>query len=110
LSNDVVGLGFEYFDGTDFLTEWDSKSQGLPRAIRIWLSVQSTYGMTDEQLAAVSAGGVAPTTDFYFTVSLPTTPPVIPAATESTDAAATAPADTSGATGAATSTTQGTMP
>jgi hypothetical protein len=90
LSEEVVGLGFEYFDGTDFLTEWDSSSQGLPRAIRVWLSVLPTYGMTDEELAQASAGKEPQSTDFYFTISLPTTPLVIPTpAAETTDATAT---------------------
>jgi hypothetical protein len=113
LSEEVVGLGFEYFDGVDFLTEWDSSSQGLPRAIRIWLSVLPTYGMTDEELARASAGKEPQSTDFYFTISLPTTPLVIPApAAETTDAsAATTSTSTSSSTSTSTSTTStGTMP
>jgi hypothetical protein len=115
LSEEVVGLGFEYFDGVDFLTEWDSSSQGLPRAIRIWLSVQPTYGMTDEELARASPGKEPKSTDFYFTISLPTTPLVIPAPeTETTDASAAAAStstSTSSSTSTSTSTTStGTMP
>src|SRR5207244_6682033 len=37
LADEVVGLGFEYFDGTEWPTTWDSSNQGLPRAIRFWL-------------------------------------------------------------------------
>ena len=116
LAEEVVGLGFEYFDGTEWLTEWDSSSQGLPRAIKIWLSVQPTYGMTDEELAK-AAGGVPPEpTDMYFTVSLPTTPLVVPAASETTDASSSTSASTSSATssttttGAASGAAQGAMP
>lgn len=114
LSDEVVGLGFEYFDGTDWLTEWDSSSQGMPRAFRIWLSVQPTYGMTDEELTRAANGNPPESTDFYFTVSMPTTPLVIPAApataTESTDPAAATSSTGTSTTGAATGTTQGATP
>ena len=68
-------------------TEWDSTSSGtLPRAIRIWLSVQPTYGMSEQEIAdAVSAGKMPPEQEFYFVVSLPTAPLVAtPPATETT--------------------------
>ncbi|HMC11904.1 MAG TPA: hypothetical protein VKH44_11460, partial [Pirellulaceae bacterium] len=106
LAEEVVGLGFEYFDGTDFLTEWDSTaSGGLPRAIRIWLSIKPTYGMSEKELAQAAAGKEVPTTDFYFVISLPTAPLVAtPAETETTDS--------TGTTGqsSTSSTTQGTTP
>jgi prepilin-type N-terminal cleavage/methylation domain-containing protein len=106
LANEVVGLGFEYYDGTDWLTDWDSSSQGLPRAIRIWLSVQPTYGMSEKELAQAAAGKEPLPTDFYFVVSLPTAPLVAtPPATESTDTSGT-----SGTSGQSTGTTQGTTP
>jgi hypothetical protein len=112
LSEEVVGLGFEYFDGVDFLTEWDSASQGLPRAIRVWLSVLPTYGMTDEELVHASAGKEPQSTDFYFTISLPTIPLVIPPpAAETTDASAAASTSTSTGTSSSTPTTStGTTP
>ena len=57
LANEVVGLGFEYFDGTEWLTEWDSDAMGgLPRAIRVWLSIKPTYGMSEEEMAQAAAG------------------------------------------------------
>ena len=51
LADEVVGLGFEYFDGTEWPTEWDSSTQGLPRAIRVWLSIKPRYGMSEKEIA-----------------------------------------------------------
>src|SRR5262249_2950919 len=51
LADEVVGLGFEFYDGTQWLTDWDSSTQSLPRAIRIWLSIKPTYGMSERELA-----------------------------------------------------------
>jgi hypothetical protein len=106
LANEVVGLGFEYYDGTDFLTEWDSSSSGtLPRAIRVWLSVQPLYGMTEEELQAAQAGKKVEPTDFFFVISLPTVPVVAAPATEETDTTSSSSSSTSSGT-----TAQGTTP
>ncbi|HEY2415417.1 MAG TPA: hypothetical protein VGI40_24455, partial [Pirellulaceae bacterium] len=108
LANEVVGLGFEYYDGTDFLTEWDSSSSGtLPRAIRVWLSVQPLYGMTEEELQAAQAGKKVEPTDFFFVISLPTVPVVAAPEVESTDASSSSSSSSSTSSG---STTQGTTP
>jgi hypothetical protein len=109
LANEVVGLGFEYFDGTDFLTEWDSSSSGtLPRAIRVWLSVQPLYGMTEEELQSAQAGKKVEPTDFYFVISLPTVPAVTATATESTDTSSSS--SSSSTSGTSTGTAAGTTP
>jgi len=101
LANEVVGLGFEYFDGTDFLTEWDSSTSGtLPRAIRVWLSVQPSFGMSEAELQAANKGKEPEPTDFFFVISLPTVPVVATPTVESTD--------TSGTSSSSTSTTSGT--
>jgi hypothetical protein len=113
VANEVVGLGFEYFDGTEWLTEWDSSSSGtMPRAIRVWLSVQPTYGMSEEELQQAAKGKEPPSTDFYFIISVPTAPLVAtpPAETETADASAgstTASGTTSAAGATSGSTTQG---
>jgi hypothetical protein len=103
LANEVVGLGFEYFDGTEWLTDWDSAtSSGLPRAIRVWLSIQPTYGMSEQELAEANAGKEVPPTDFYIVISLPTAPLVAPTTTETetTDSStSTTPSGTSSTTG-----------
>jgi hypothetical protein len=109
LADEVVGLGFEYFDGTEWLTEWDSAtSGGLPRAIRIWLSIQPTYGMSEEEIANASAGKEVESTDFYFVISLPTAPLVAASTTESTETTDTGTSSSSSTS--TSSTTQGTTP
>ena len=88
LANEVVGLGFEYFDGTEWPTDWDSDAMGgLPRAIRVWLSIKPTYGMSEQEMAQAATGKAPVETDFYFVISLPTAPLVATSTTETTDAA-----------------------
>jgi prepilin-type N-terminal cleavage/methylation domain-containing protein len=104
LADEVVGLGFEYFDATEWQTSWDSSSQGLPRAIRVWLSVQPRYGMSEKEIADANAGKEPKSTDFYFIITLPTSPLVATTPTTETT-------DSSGATSSSTSsTTSGTTP
>jgi prepilin-type N-terminal cleavage/methylation domain-containing protein len=100
LADEVVGLGFQYYDGTEALTEWDSATQGLPRAIRVWLSVKPRYGMSEKEIAQASAGKEPPSTDFYFIITLPGTPLVVPPADETTDTSSAASSSTSSSTGA----------
>jgi hypothetical protein len=107
LAEEVTGLSFEYYDGTEWLTEWDSSSQGLPRSIKIWLSVKATYGMTEEQLANAAAGQAPEEISFYCYVNLPTTPLVVPAAEPTTTESTTTTTD---AASASTTTTQGATP
>jgi prepilin-type N-terminal cleavage/methylation domain-containing protein len=95
LAEEVVGLGFEYFDATEWQTSWDSSSQGLPRAIRVWLSVKPRYGMSEREIADANAGKEPKSTDFYFIITLPTSPLV----------ATTPTTDTTGSTGATSSST-----
>jgi hypothetical protein len=108
LADEVVGLGFEYYDGVEWLTEWNSSSSGgLPRAIRVWLSILPTYGMSEKELADAVAGEKTHSTDFYFVISLPTVPAVSSTpveTTESTNAAGASSGQSSGTT------TQGAAP
>jgi hypothetical protein len=40
IAPEVIGLEFEYFDGSQWLTEWDSvQNQGLPIAVQVALSI-----------------------------------------------------------------------
>ncbi len=41
---EVVSIEFGYFDGTQWLTSWDSSTQGLPWLIQITLAIQSASG------------------------------------------------------------------
>jgi hypothetical protein len=106
LADEVVGLGFEYFDGAEWLTDWDSSSSGgLPRAIRVWLSILPTYGMSEEELAQAAAGQEPASTDFYFCINVPSAPLVAPPAETTETAEATSAA--SGSTQSSGGTTQG---
>lgn len=91
LAEEVVGLSFEYFDGTDWYTEWDSTSYGgLPRAIRVWLAIQPTYALNEQGLAASLSGKPPPQQEVYFVVTLPSAALVPPSTTsEAATSAAT---------------------
>jgi hypothetical protein len=110
LAPEITGLGFEYYDGTSWLTEWDSAtSGGLPRVIRIWLEVTPTYAFDEAGVAASANGSMAvddKRQDFYFCVTLPTAPLVAaPAATEETtdtSEASTSGTSSTSSSGAAT--------
>jgi hypothetical protein len=79
LAEEVVGFWLEYFDGTDWYTEWDSTSSGsLPRAIRIWLAIQPTYALNEQDLARTAAGQPPPQQEVYFVITLPSAPLVPP--------------------------------
>jgi prepilin-type N-terminal cleavage/methylation domain-containing protein len=89
LAEEVVGLSFEYFDGTEWYTEWDSTSYGsLPRAIRVWLAVQPTYALDERGLAASLSGKPPPQQEVYFVVTLPSAG-LVPPSTGSESAATT---------------------
>ena len=44
LAPEVVALEFAYYDGVDWLTEWDSSTQSLPWLVEITLGMQSARG------------------------------------------------------------------
>lgn len=44
LAPEVVALEFAYYDGMDWLTEWDSSTQSLPWLVEITLAMQSARG------------------------------------------------------------------
>lgn len=53
IASEVLSLEFSYFDGVQWLTEWDSSAQGLPQLIEISLAMQSKSG---EKQGIVSPG------------------------------------------------------
>ncbi len=78
IAPEIVGIEFQYFDGLEWLYEWDSaESQGLPMAVRVTivvamseaaeLSSASPLSATDEQLV--------PEQTFSLVVRLPTAQP-----------------------------------
>jgi hypothetical protein len=50
---EVVSLEFSYFDGTEWLFEWDSTQQGLPWLIRINIAIQEA---SKEEVGTVDPG------------------------------------------------------
>lgn len=53
IAPEVVSLEFAYYDGTQWLYDWDSTTQALPHLITITLAMQSASG---EESAALEAG------------------------------------------------------
>lgn len=49
---EVVSLEFGYYDGTQWLYEWDSSTQGLPWLISVTLAMQSAEGRETNEVAA----------------------------------------------------------
>ncbi len=52
LAPEVVAIEFMYYDGVDWLTEWDSSTQSLPWLIEVSLAMQSATASETSQLAA----------------------------------------------------------
>jgi prepilin-type N-terminal cleavage/methylation domain-containing protein len=51
LAPEVVALEFAYFDGVDWLFEWDSSTQSLPWLIEITLAMQTASASAENQLS-----------------------------------------------------------
>ncbi len=51
LAPEVVALEFAYFDGTEWLTEWDSSTQALPWLVEVTLAMQTAGASEKAQLA-----------------------------------------------------------
>jgi hypothetical protein len=57
LAEEVTAIEFQYFDGTAWTEEWDSGEMGgLPVAVEIFLTLQPTMAMTEEEIASLSYG------------------------------------------------------
>jgi hypothetical protein len=98
VSDKITGLAFQYFDGTAWVTDWDSDAMGgLPQAVEIVLTVEPTYGMTEAEIADLETEPPPPRT-YRHVVKIPTARLAPPATTE--EAAAT---DATGATTPSTS-------
>ena len=52
IAPEVVSLEFAYFDGTQWLYEWDSSTQALPWLVQITLGMQSATGEAKAELDA----------------------------------------------------------
>ena len=54
---EVLGLQFSFFDGTQWLQQWDSSQQGLPWLVQISLAMQSGRGeLTEKLLPGIQLG------------------------------------------------------
>ena len=57
LAEEVTAIEFQYFDGATWTQEWNSDEMGgLPVAVEIFLTLQPTRAMTEEEIAALSYG------------------------------------------------------
>lgn len=52
LAPEVVSLEFNYFDGTQWVTQWDSSQQNLPMVIKIQLGMQDPRVAKNQPLSA----------------------------------------------------------
>ncbi|MCA9264098.1 MAG: hypothetical protein KDA60_09635 [Planctomycetales bacterium] len=81
LAPEVVALEFQYFDGSQWLTEWDSTVQGgLPVAVDIMITLQHidtrnsqglTNGVAVTSSSPTSASGIASLDIYRLTVFIP---------------------------------------
>ena len=95
LAEEVVGLSFQYFDGTQWLTDWDSDQYGgLPLAVEILVIMSDAEPeAADSPLEAdTTTDGSVPTERTYRlvvdlpTATIPTTDPAADAAAETGEA------------------------
>jgi hypothetical protein len=77
LAPEVTNLQFRYFDGTEWLDQWDSGvSQGLPIAVEITLQIRRT-GKKDAKTTTLRDG--PPPGDIYTTtIAIPSAEPYVP--------------------------------
>jgi hypothetical protein len=106
VSEKVTGLQFQYWDGTAWVADWDSDANsGLPKAIEIQLTIQTTYGMTEEEIERLDTTAQPAPKPYRLVVKIPAAALAPPAAEEATTDAASADAAAGGG-----ATTGGTMP
>ncbi|HEX5103455.1 MAG TPA: hypothetical protein VFV87_06570 [Pirellulaceae bacterium] len=81
LADEVVGLQFRYFDGTGWYDDWNSDDLGcLPSAVEITVTIQPTYGMSEEDIAELAVDELPPERMYSLIVNLPAALPPEPAA------------------------------
>jgi hypothetical protein len=89
LADEVVGLQFRYYDGVDWLDDWNSDDLGgLPFAVEITVTIQPTYAMSEDALAQYSADDIPPEKSYSLIVHLPAAQAAAAAPTEVVDTAA----------------------
>jgi type II secretory pathway pseudopilin PulG len=63
LSSDVSAVGFEFFDGTEWIAEWDTRTTGrrLPAAVRVnYTKNEDAEGVTHQFLVPILTSDVTP--------------------------------------------------
>lgn len=77
LAEEVTSLQFNYFDGEGWLPEWDSATMGgLPIAVEIFITIQPTQPLTEDDISASSTSEQLPTEQTYrLVVHLPAARP-----------------------------------
>jgi hypothetical protein len=89
LADEVVGLQFRYYDGVDWLDDWNSDDLGgLPFAVEITVTIQPTYAMSEDALAQYSADDIPPEKSYSLIVHLPAAQAAAAVPTEVVDTAA----------------------
>jgi len=72
LAEEVTGLQFRYYDGEGWLDDWNSDDLGgLPRAVEITVTIQPTFGMSEQELSDLSADETPPEKTYSLIVHLP---------------------------------------
>jgi hypothetical protein len=89
LADEVVGLQFRYYDGVDWLDDWNSDDLGgLPFAVEITVTIQPTYAMSEDALAQLAVDEMPPEKSYSLIVHLPAAQAAAAATTEVVDTAA----------------------
>jgi hypothetical protein len=90
IAPEVVGIEFQYFDGAEWLMEWDSSAKGgLPVAVRILLAIRKEQGSLEEMdVASVGVGSTGletPHKIYSLTVRIPIAEPTAESSTTTTE-------------------------
>ena len=77
LAEEVTSLKFSYFDGESWVPEWDSATMGgLPIAVEIFITIQPTQPLTEDDISTSSSSEQLPTEQTYrLVVHLPAARP-----------------------------------
>ena len=73
---EVLAIEFHYFDGTDWVYEWDSSAQGMPIAVEILLTIQPRPTNTSSSVLPGSSPATSVPRVYRRVVQLPQAAPV----------------------------------
>ena len=80
IAPEVAAVEFEYFDGTEWLQQWDSEQEGgLPMAVKITLvlaSIDATQSPADASMSRSTTAQIQPDQVYSLVVRLPTAKPI----------------------------------